>query len=914
MPAQTPAQTGPQTPATTASTPPAPANTETALEPGANRHLRLKKGAFGREYLLSASVIPQLVAATGTALSGKIVRFERFHDGVDLYESTRGLMVTEELQSRRLLTTFPIVAQNEDWVEIDFNAGIRRVFSDKWYSSGESPNPSGPSAHRPSALSQPRSLEVPQSRIFEVRIEGRQIVLRQSAQVRDRQNDPNREERVEVRYFLTPYEATNFEPKEHTPDVFKHVRFFETQPQIEDTTGRISSRLALFDIRQPLLIHYSANTPEEHIEAVRDGILYWNRAFGREVVSAEKAPPGVTAPDSRLNLVQWVPWDSAGFAYADVMLDPRTGASLRGQAFLTSTFSFSGRGFARALLRNLRAQGAHRDGSGAPKTPASGHPEHAPLAPAAPGDLGLNWFGSSQTCQCDPVLFAENLATGLESILADPKLNDAVVRRISGDYIRETVAHEVGHILGLRHNFAGSLSATLTPRELQDWLNAYLTDDNTKQFEDRLTSSTVMDYNSFASRIFHGWKIRRSKEALPHDRAAIQWGYFASLEVAQKKMLFGTDQDIGTYADCTPFDYGSEPVVGAFAAMGEVLRLLPNTVIEEFIAAKTPRNPKDRRPLEQVSLDPDRAAQRLAEHYARMLSWFSASTRSLRIERRFEFVGPLNRKEVLYAHWKSLNEQLEKLGGVDRAFFSMFPIDWKLDLKNEPMGAEKIDRIDAKFLSSRLGQLLESPSYSEFTGLDEKPASFSKEEKALIQKRGQTYFEEFQKRVLKALCQRLERATRDLGVQAMEEVSDEDSISKLERRIIDLGREVILARNEEVRHRGKVDRSIVEVIAFRHDLETRLSAARMLSEGIGSFRGWATEARADIGKQLRESTEASLNLQHLRDFKEPMLSRTLRDWYLQQQNVLNALGTRGGPSSPPPAPPAPSKSSGSQQK
>jgi hypothetical protein len=88
----------------------------------------IPKDAFGKEFLLSASIIPQIVAATSTSLAGKIVQFELFHDGVDLYESTEGLVVTKDLPARRLLTTFPIIPQDDPAkVVIDFNAGMRRA-------------------------------------------------------------------------------------------------------------------------------------------------------------------------------------------------------------------------------------------------------------------------------------------------------------------------------------------------------------------------------------------------------------------------------------------------------------------------------------------------------------------------------------------------------------------------------------------------------------------------------------------------------------------------------------------------------------------------------------------------------------------------------------------------------------------
>ena len=63
----------------------------------------------------------------------------------------------------------------------------------------------------------------------------------------------------------------------------------------------------------------------------------------------------MTAPNAKYNIIQWVPWDNAGFAYADALLDPISGESEHGQAYITSTsFAlFYGRADARLLLRTL---------------------------------------------------------------------------------------------------------------------------------------------------------------------------------------------------------------------------------------------------------------------------------------------------------------------------------------------------------------------------------------------------------------------------------------------------------------------------------------------------------------------------------------------------------------------------------
>src|SRR6202012_5709552 len=164
-------------------------------------------------------------------------------------------------------------------------------------------------------------VEVPQSRIFEMDQQGDNLVIRQSIQARSREFDQDVVPRFEVRYFMAPYHPGDFIAKE--PDVVndRYTRFFETEGKLELGTGRVSSRIDRFDLKNPIVFYYSANTPPEYVDAVKDGILYWNTAFGKQIVEAKKGPDGITAPDAKFNVIQWVPWERAGFAYADLLAD-----------------------------------------------------------------------------------------------------------------------------------------------------------------------------------------------------------------------------------------------------------------------------------------------------------------------------------------------------------------------------------------------------------------------------------------------------------------------------------------------------------------------------------------------------------------------------------------------------------------
>ena len=82
-----------------------------------------------------------------------------------------------------------------------------------------------------------------------------------------------------------------------------------------------------------------------------------------------------------------------------------------------------------------------------------------------------------------------------------------------------------------------------------------------------------------------------------------------------------------------------------------------------------------------------------------------------------------------------------------------------------------------------------------------------------------------------------------------------------------------MAREETKRITGRVDKSYVEVVAFKYDQDTRLAAAKALNEKTGSFKGWADEAKSELNTQLKNEVEAAFNLSHFKDFKVSLLSR-----------------------------------------
>ena len=143
----------------------------------------------------------------------------------------------------------------------------------------------------------------------------------------------------------------------------------------------------------------------------------------------------------------------------------------------------------------------------------------------------------------------------------------------------KSVAHEVGHVLGLRHNFAGSLATTSIRRNLDDWFRDYVAGKAAGRLHQQdhlrlrhgLQRPEIRRVHRLAHAHGQGGRCRTTGPPLTGVILTVP-------EAREKKLLFGTDEDTIRYGDVRRFDYGADPVVGAYARSPEIIDLLPNDV------------------------------------------------------------------------------------------------------------------------------------------------------------------------------------------------------------------------------------------------------------------------------------------------------------------------------------------------
>ncbi|UUO13528.1 zinc-dependent metalloprotease [Dolichospermum heterosporum] len=262
-----------------------------------------------------------------------------------------------------------------------------------------------------------------------------------------------------VGYFLTAYQDLS---KDERRDPFvRYINRWNLEKQ--DPTAAISPP------KKPIVFWIDNAVPLEYRDAIKEGVLMWNQAFlkagFKDAIQVQQMPDNATwdPADIRYNTIRWINTVDGFFAMGPSRVNPLTGEILDADILIDGSFV--------RLLKNDYRQIIQPQNSQT-RTSLSALVNNGRLCDKgnqkSPKSLGNLSKLATDYDLCYGMEASNQLAFGslAMSMLGNSPPSPKQLKDYIHQYLRLIITHEVGHTLGLRHNFRGS--TLLSPVEMNN--------------------------------------------------------------------------------------------------------------------------------------------------------------------------------------------------------------------------------------------------------------------------------------------------------------------------------------------------------------------------------------------------------------------------------------------------------------